>query len=172
MRNTIRPLAALAFVGLITAGCGNAAGSDTPSSTANYDQALKFVTCMRTNGVAAFPDPPASGEITIDGILNGSSIDSDSAVWKRAVAACEDLQPPGFTGTKRTTEQQAAALEFAQCVRENGVKDFPDPTPDSPLVDTNRIPSLSGEHPDLSVLQAAMKTCGVTFGARAGVTKP
>ena len=53
-----------------------------------------------------------------------------------------------------------------------GPAHFPDPTPDSPLVDTNRIPSLSGEHADLSVLNAAMKTCGALLGARVGVTKP
>jgi hypothetical protein len=28
---------------------------------------------------------------------------------------------------KRSPEQQSAALNFAQCIRENGVKDFPDP---------------------------------------------
>jgi hypothetical protein len=167
-----KPLAALVLAGLITAGCGNAAGSDSASSTANYDAALKFSQCMRSNGVAEFPDPPATGEMTIDGILNGSSIDSESSGWKRAVAACQDLQPPGFTGTKRTPEQQAGSLEFAQCIRENGVKDFPDPEPDAPMVDTNRIPSLSGDDADLSVLNAAMKTCGTHLAAKAGVTKP
>ena len=61
-------------------------------------------------------------------------------MWKRAVSACKDLQPPG-----RRAEAEARAavggLRFAQCVRDNGVKDFPDPANGEPLVDTNKIPS-------------------------------
>ena len=66
-----------------------------------------------------------------------------AAAFKQAISACKDLEPPGFTGTTRTPEQQQAALEFAQCIRDNGVKDFPDPATDGPLIDTNRIPSTA-----------------------------
>ena len=164
-------LAGLAVIVALSAGCSNAtAEAAGDGKAANRAQAVKFAECMRNNGVRAFPDPDASGSLTIDAVLNGSSIDSDSSVWKQAIGACEDLQPAGFTGTKRTAAQQEAAIEFARCVRENGVSDFPDPTPDSPLVDTNRIPSIAGGG-SMSALHAAMKTCGVTFGARAGVTK-
>jgi hypothetical protein len=62
-----------------------------------------------------------------------------------------------------------ARLKFAQCMRENGVKDFPDPTPNGPLIDTNRIPSLAGKDPrsDLE-FNAARHKCG-DFAAAAGV---
>ena len=92
-------------------------------------KAVKFAECMRDNGVSEFPDPDASGELTIDGVVNGSSLDPSSAAWKQAISACKDLEPPGFTGTKATPQQRSARLEFAQCVRDNGVKDFPDPDP-------------------------------------------
>jgi hypothetical protein len=92
-------------------------------------------------------------------VLNGSSLDSSSPAWKRAVSACKDLQPAGFTGHKRSTEQQDAALAFAQCIRDHGVEDFPDPLKDGPLVDTNRIPSTAQEG-GMEVLNAAMQTCG------------
>jgi hypothetical protein len=36
------------------------------------------------------------------------------------------------------------ALKFAQCARDNGMGDYPDPTSDEPLVDTSRIPSAAG----------------------------
>ena len=36
------------------------------------------------------------------------------------------------------------AVKFAQCAHDNGVKGFPDPTSDGPLVDTSRIPSAAG----------------------------
>jgi hypothetical protein len=54
----------------------------------------------------------------------------------------------------------SARLEFAQCVRDNGVEDFPDPIPDGPLIDTRRIPSAAGRGA-LSIpgFQAAMEKC-------------
>jgi hypothetical protein len=122
---------------------------------------------MRTNGVKAFPDPDASGVLTIDGIANGSSLDTNSAAWKKAINACRDLEPAGFTGHKRSAQQQANALIFARCVRDNGVKDFPDPDPDGPLVDTNRIPS-SGRSGGMGILNAAMRTCGDLAAAAMG----
>jgi hypothetical protein len=177
------------MVALLSAGCSNAlAGTGTRSSggsntaatapaqtgigsgggsnATNRDQAVKFAECMRKNGVREFPDPDASGDLTIDRIANGSSVDTNSAAFKQAISACKDLQPPGFTGRKRSPEQQQAALKFAQCIRDNGVKDFPDPTPDGPLVDTNRIPSAAGNG-GIAAINAAMQKCG-EFAANAG----
>ena len=59
-------------------------------------------------------------------------------MWKKAIDACKDLQPPGTLSAKRSPKQQSASLRFAQCVRENGVKDFPDPVNGEPLIDTTR----------------------------------
>jgi hypothetical protein len=174
-----RPLAALALVALTCAGCGSnaASGADNgtgtgagtaPKPAGPRQEAVRFAACMRDNGVAAFPDPDASGRLTIDGVLNGSSLDPDSAAWKQAISACKDLQPSGFTGHERSAGQQEAALAFAQCIRDNGVQDFPDPTPGAPLVDTNRIPS-SGTPGGMSALHSAMQMCG-DAAERAGVT--
>src|SRR5262249_35140116 len=78
------------------------------------------------------------------------------------------LQPPGFIGYKRTAQEQENALKFAQCIRDNGVKDFPDPTPDGPLVDTNRIPSAAGRGgASIPGLREAMAKCR-DFAANAG----
>ena len=63
------------------------------------------------------------------------------AVFKKAVDACKDLQPPGSLERKAEPQAADAGLKFAQCIRDNGVKDFPDPINGGPLVDTNRIPS-------------------------------
>jgi hypothetical protein len=162
MSRTLRPLAALAMLALISAGCSNApAETSTGNNTAaTHEKAVKFAECMRDNGVKEFPDPDASGELTIDGIVNGSSLDPDSAAWKKAMSACKDLEPPGFMGRKRSAQEQENALKFAQCVRDNGVKDFPDPTPDGPLIDTNRIPSAAGKGAkDIPGFQAAVDKC-------------
>jgi len=170
-------LATLAMLVVIVAGCGNGSagtGNSNPttggdSTGATLEKALKFAECMRANGVSAFPDPGASGSFTIDGVVNGSSLDPNSAAFEQAIAACKNLEPPGFTGAKVTPQQTTARLKFAQCMRDNGVPDFPDPTPNGPLIDTNRIPSLAGKDPRSDPgLQAAMQKCG-QYASAAGV---
>jgi hypothetical protein len=123
---------------------------------------------MRSNGVSNFPDPDSSGQLTIDSIANGSGVDIRSPAFQQALSACQALEPAGFTGTTRSAQQQEAALKFAQCVRSNGVTDFPDPTPDGPLIDTNQIPSATTPA-GRSALQAAMQKCS-SLSAAAGVT--
>jgi hypothetical protein len=161
MTRKLWPLAALAMVALIGAGCSNESdGTGTGNdAAANQTQAVKFAECMRDNGVSEFPDPDASEGLTIDGVLNGSSLDPSSAAWKEAIGACRDLQPPGFTGDEEVTAaEQETRLAFAQCIRDNGVEDFPDPAEGEPLVNTNRIPSAATER-GMSILNAAMQTC-------------
>ena len=138
-----RPLAALALIAMVAliSACGSSApagrhGGGGNNTATNDQKAVKFAECMRGNGVSEFPDPGASGKFTIDGIVNGSSLDPSTPAFKQAISACKDLEPAGFTGSKRSPQQQEAALKFAQCMRENGVPDFPDPTPNGPLIDT------------------------------------
>ena len=178
MSRTLRPLAAVAMVAVvavISAGCGgtrSSGGTSTASSSGTnaaspHAKAVKFAECMRANGVSDFPDPDASGELTIDAVANGSRLDTSTAAFEQAMSACKDLEPPGFTGHKRSAEEQKAALKFAQCVRDNGVKDFPDPTPDGPLIDTNRIPSTARDG-GMNILNAATRKCG-DYAKGAGV---
>jgi predicted small secreted protein len=170
MKRTVWLLAALAMLAVSVAGCSNApTGAGSSGSNDNtHEQAVKFAECMRSNGVSGFPDPAASGAFTIDGVVNGSSLDPSSAAWKTAIGACKDLEPPGFTGGKVTAQQRVARLKFAECIRDNGVPDFPDPTPNGPPVDTNRIPSAATPA-GMSALNAAMHKCR-DFGAAAGAT--
>jgi hypothetical protein len=173
MTRKLGPLAALALVALIGAGCSKdaAEAGDAGKTNADYEKAVKFSECMRDNGVGEFPDPDESGRLTVDAVVNGSSIDPNSPVWDAAIGACRDLQPPGFTGDDEVTpSEQEARLEFARCIRENGVDDFPDPGPGDPLVDTNRIPSAATES-GMTILNAAMEKCR-GLSAQAGVTGP
>ena len=108
--------------------------------------------------------------MTIDGIANGSSLDTNSAAFKQAISACKDLEPAGFTGSRRSPEQQQAALKFAQCIRDNGVKDFPDPTPDGALIDTNRMPGSPGAR-SIPGFQAAIEKCGAIYSGELGLKR-
>jgi hypothetical protein len=177
MDRALWSVAALATFAVMVAGCGNGS-TGTGNSTANsadgsaasiHEKALRFAECMRRNGVSDFPDPAASGSFTIDGVVNGSSLDPNSAAFKRALEACRSMEPPGFIGAKATPKQEVARLEFARCMRDNGVPDFPDPTPTGPLVDTNRIPSASTTG-GMSALNTAMHKCGAIYAGELGLT--
>jgi hypothetical protein len=163
MTRTLRPLAALAMLAMIVAGCGNGSagtGSVGNSTAASHnstatprEKAVKFAACMRENGYPDFPDPKASGEFPTFGIS------VTGAVWLKALRACKELQPPGSLSAKRSPEQQTAARRFAQCVREHGVPDFPDPVKGEPLIDTYKIPS-SNKPGGMAILNAATAKCG------------
>jgi hypothetical protein len=170
MSRRLRPLVALALVALISlisAGCGSNAPSETGTASntgtassadtggtkkaTDQDKAVKFAECIREHGVPHFPDANAKGEFVF-------GIDVSPAVWTKAVDACKDLQPPGSLSTKRSPKQQTASLRFAQCIRDNGVKDFPDPANGEPLIDTYKIPS-SNRPGGMTILNAAMQKC-------------
>jgi hypothetical protein len=173
MNRRRRPLAALALIAMVAviSACGSSAPAPSSgganNTAANAQKAVKFAKCMRSNGVSKFPDPGASGKITIDGVVNGSSLDPSAPAFKQAISACKHLEPAGFTGSKRSSQQMDAALKFAQCIRENGVNDFPDPVNGQPLVDTNRIPSAA-TNSGMSILNAAMQKCHVLGTAAMG----
>jgi hypothetical protein len=183
------PLAALATVALIGAGCSNdsaengntgtgtassASSSGTTSSASSTgttssgakkkltarDKAVKFAECIRAHGVTDFPDPNEKNQFDY-----GVSV--TPAVWNKATTACKDLQPPGTLSAKRTPKQQSAALRFAQCVRDNGVKDFPDPVNGEPLINTYKIPS-SNKPGGMTILNAAVQKCRNALGEAAG----
>jgi hypothetical protein len=177
MTRKLRPLAALALialVGVISAGCGSSTSSETSSAKSTRstgtassatstkkkltarDKAVKFSECIRAHGVRDFPDPDAHNQYQY-----GVSV--TPTVWTKAVNACKDLQPPGTLSGKRTPKQQSASLRFAQCVREHGVKDFPDPVNGEPLINTYKIPS-SNKPGGMAILNAATQKCGSVLG--------
>jgi hypothetical protein len=142
-----------------------ASSTGTTSSGANKkltarDKAVRFAECIRAHGVSDFPDPNAKNQFEY-----GVSV--SPAVWKQATTACKDLQPPGTLSSKRTPKQQSAALRFAQCIRDHGVKDFPDPVNGEPLVNTYKIPS-SNKPGGMAILNAAMRKCSSVLGLAAG----
>jgi len=169
MRRTLRPLVALATVALIGAGCSSGSAENGTTSTTSSgadkqlsarDKAVKFAECIRAHGVTDFPDPNEKNQFQY-----GVSV--TPAVWTKATTACKDLQPPGTLSAKRTPKQQSASLRFAQCVRDHGVKDFPDPVNGEPLIDTTKIPS-SNQPGGMTILNAATHKCGGILDLAAG----
>ena len=135
---------------LIAAACGGSSddeGATLESATSQHEQTvsnasdlvddeealLAFAACMRENGVGAFPDPSLSADGSVSFGTGGGSTpfgDVDNATAEAAVNACiGELEGAAFApggSAFDITEMQDAMVEFAQCMRDNGI-DFDDP---------------------------------------------
>jgi hypothetical protein len=97
---------------------------------------------MRSSGVPNFPDPSPGGGFLFS--VNG--LDRSSPAFKAAQAKCSKLLPAGGpprpgTQTHPSAHTLAKLLTIAQCMRQNGVPDYPDPRTSVPA---NPFPSGDG----------------------------
>jgi len=160
-------LAALAILTL--AGCsGHVSASASPSPTVlSNDQILAIgqqaAQCMRQHGIPDFPDPQIDqhGQLSLPQGAVGEHVKTEMNANPDAERACEpilDRLPAGARNEKPqyTQEDLANLLKFAQCMRRNGIPDFPDPKADGtfPLVGT----TIANEGKSPRVL-AAMQAC-------------
>jgi hypothetical protein len=146
------PLAAVGCA-LVLAACGS---SSNPPAAASNENALgvKFATCMHTHGVPSFPDPETSGGIQIPVAL----AKNPSPAFTSATQACKYLIPGGGPPPVVSASQKAAAVKLAQCMREHGVPNYPDPAyQDGHLVPPSiAYPAINPASPAFG---AASKTC-------------
>ncbi len=108
---------------------GGAAGSGPSTPAALETDALAYSKCMRSNGVPNFPDPQPGGDFEFQ---RGSGLDPSSSAFKAAQAKCLKLLPgggPPGPGTQTHPSPQALAqmVKVAQCMRRQGIYNFPDP---------------------------------------------
>ncbi|GAA0359286.1 hypothetical protein NE235_17255 [Actinoallomurus spadix] len=158
-----RSLAAvLLMAGLALTACGGGSGGSAGASSsaaagrgggaakgADSGKAVKYSECMRKNGVPDFPDPQ-DGKIQIKA-GPGSDLNPDSPQFKAADQKCKAYAP---NGTGMGAQDNTAMLKFAECMRKNGVPDFPDPEGGKMILKKG-----GGVDPDSPQFKAAQKTC-------------
>jgi len=120
---------ALLASGALLAGCGGNAGTaSTPGAAAARtpdDATAAIVACYRAHGDPSFPDPvydPSDGQ------------------WHFAVSpgtapaatqqACQHLFPSGTASPPVPQARYQALVRLAECLRQHGVPNWPDPDPD------------------------------------------
>jgi hypothetical protein len=118
--------------------------STGPTAKGKYAQWLAYSRCMRSHGVADFPDPTqVDGGIQISGSAPG--IDPQSSLFMSAQRSCRHLSPGGGEPPTHAHQQQALArlLHVSRCMRAHGISGFPDPTlsPPSSRAGYSRISS-------------------------------
>jgi hypothetical protein len=137
LHRLLAPALALALL----AGCGpsgHSAAAPSPSSSMSEAQILEigrqFAQCVRDHGVVGFPDP-----ILIDGHLaapnDQGGTDAKQALGNNPAAedACKSIleRIPASADRRKdhipTAAEMQQLLRYAQCMRDHGVPDWPDP---------------------------------------------
>lgn len=156
IRKRIRNVGALAALltasALAVGGCGS--GADSASTTtsaaasgnAKDAQGVKFAQCLREHGVDVDDPEPGQGiRIQITGGTPKSTVDA-------AMEACRKYDPMQQSGASADPQAEAKLRKMAQCMRDNGVENFPDPEPGKGI----RIDGGVANDPDFA---AADKKC-------------
>ena len=142
IRRLIGAAAALTGLALLVAGCGGVtrtttttgavAGNGPPKDIAG--SAYRYSACMRNHGVTNFPDPrvTTSGNGTQVAIMVPSGV-GGTPQFNAAQTACKGILPqPSKADLAAQAKQQEVhkqdLLAFARCLRDHGVRGFPDPT--------------------------------------------
>ena len=146
-----------------------ACGSEKPSNSgANGTDAadakkamLAYAKCMRDHGVD-MPDPQFEG----NRIMQRGPMKIDKAKLRVADKACasirDSIKPPEMSAEKKE-EFKKAALANAKCMREHGIKNFPDPIFDENGGAQIRMKKGSGLNPESAKFKAAQKACEATL---------
>lgn len=102
------------------AACGAAAGSigSGGNGTRGPNLALQHAQCMRTNGVPSFPDGPLTSQ---------SAINLQSPAFRSASNACRKYLHASGHSPPVPASVRREEIAFANCMRANGVPNFPDP---------------------------------------------
>jgi len=137
----------------VSPGEANSAQAETtPAAEDPADAALTYSRCMRENGLPAFPDADAEGRI----LIPLGSVNPDSAEFREAGEACRHLAPEGWGEATTGPGDAEVMLEFARCMRENGVDDYPDPDPNSGVQIFGPDSKLDPNDPKV---KAALESC-------------
>ncbi|GAA2677745.1 hypothetical protein [Actinoplanes palleronii] len=173
-------LALGALLTVLAAGCGQSPGQDpgvataqsagvTPSASASasddsgngQDDQLKFSQCMREHGMTWFPDPSNGGlRVKVPSSVKKEDFDA-------AQKACREFSPGGEDGPKITAAELEQMRQMSQCMRDNGITNFPDPRPDGGI----HIDQKLGIDPESPTFQAAQKKCEKLMPRRGEDTK-
>jgi hypothetical protein len=148
--------------GVATAGGDKTSGSAAPASI--KEAALKYARCMRENGVPDFEDPQFDENGEIDGLGLPKGVDEETG--EAAREKCAKHLPNGGELEQMNPEDIEKLREYAQCMRENGVSEFPDPDADGRL-------RVDGIDMNSAGYKAANEKCRhLTPGGGGGVFQP
>jgi hypothetical protein len=143
-RQGLAVAALLAVAVLVLAGCGSnpstTGSGGPPTRSSSSASAVAYSVCMRSHGVANFPDPGSGGQVPK---ADPQQLGVSSAAYQAAERACQHLIPATGSTAEQQTETQCAMADncsqavvqqwmsglrtLAQCLRSHGEPNWPDP---------------------------------------------
>ena len=139
---------------LAIAACGSS--SQPPTTTSSSPLAashtgsapgVRFAACVRAHGVPNFRDPTSTSQAAPAGTVN-----KRSPAFRRAQRSCQSIQAELASAKPHPT--RARQLREAECMRADGVTNYPDPLPGGGF----NIPSTI--NPQSPTFLAAANACG------------
>jgi hypothetical protein len=159
-RSRVR-LAVTASAAFLVAACG---GSHTasPLSDQRLQQAVAYSQCMRSNGIADFPDPiESSGRVGFSIVTGGNgtgAVDVSSPQYQSASTVCEKKTGWGQVSPAALQQFLVGAVSYAECMRSHGITNYPDPIEHSTYVQNGPTPG-DGIDQNSPQYLAARKAC-------------
>jgi hypothetical protein len=130
--------AAIAACGSSSPSSSSAGGQTNPNQAQAQQDVLNFARCMRSHGVAKFPDDL--------NFQNVPGINPSSPAFKTAQTACQHLLPVKTSPSAAPSAQtHAKLLRLSNCLRAHGYPSMPDPKPDPPPSHSSQYNTLYGE---------------------------
>ncbi|GII65056.1 hypothetical protein Skr01_51410 [Sphaerisporangium krabiense] len=132
----MRELTALPLLAVLLAGCAsspqNAQSTPSTPSPTGTGQFLsgyrELARCLRGHGMPDFPDPvvdPRTGEVTLP---PGTRKPTEAAM--NACRSIADRLPAKGGGRSVSAAEMDQLKKLARCIRDNGLREWPDPDPD------------------------------------------
>ena len=150
-----------------TSGEGDDGSSSEPPTEAEVQEAaLDFAQCMREHGVD-MPDPEFTDGGGVGINVGGEAGELDPETMDAANEACQSIMDDVTGGFEPDPEQEAEmqerALAHAQCMRDNGIENFPDPVFENGGAMV-AIGEENGIDPQSPEFQEAQEACEDSFG--------
>jgi hypothetical protein len=128
---TVVAVAAVLLAGCGGTGPGTGSGSGRQDPNAAPDDLTREIACFRAHGLPNFPDPvydPNDGRWHLAG--------NRPALTTEVRQACAAVLPQATPASPVPTAQFRDLLDYAKCMRANGVPSWPDPGVDGVFVTT------------------------------------
>jgi len=174
-RLLVPSVVAVAVLVLLAAGCGGggspqvAGGGTRTSSNGRVAAALALARCMRSHGIAGWPDPDSNGGFDKAKLRQlGVGVSRMRALED---GPCHITIPSAAPSTPITAADRADYLRAAACMRSHGFPSFPDPTFKNNTVEVH---TPAGIDQDALAFKRAAEACtrlipaGLPYAARRG----
>lgn len=129
--------------------------AETDAVEQYLEKQQEFVDCVRENGHPAMRDPDEFGAVLMSDLL---AVEGETL--QRIMKTCEPIiagspPPPELAerqqereATKLTPVQRQEEIDFAKCMQENGVPEYPDPQPNGlPRTPEWELPDVTAPPP-------------------------